>query len=127
MGPAVTKWQILSKDPDAAARFYTAVFGWTVNSDNPLGYRELRSESGNGIDGGVWPCPPEGKPLVQLFIDTPDIEARVALATSLGARVVIPPQVLPDGDRMAILSDPEGIPFGLVQSHASNKDLASGH
>jgi uncharacterized protein len=115
MGAPVTKWQILSKDPESATRFYTSVFGWTVNSDNALGYRELRSDRAEGINGGIWPCPPEGKPMVQLFIDIPDIEGTIRTATSLGAEVIIPPQELPAGERMAILSDPEGISFGLVQ------------
>jgi hypothetical protein len=116
MGAAVTRWQILSKDPEASTSFYATVFGWTIHSDNPLGYRELRSNAKDGIDGGVWPCPPEGRPMVQLFIETPDIEATIRAATRLGAQVIISPQLLPQGERMAVLTDPEGIPFGLVQS-----------
>jgi predicted enzyme related to lactoylglutathione lyase len=32
--------------------------------------------------------------------------------------VLLPPQTLPDGDCMAILHDPEGISFGIVQRDA---------
>ena len=114
MGNPVVRWQIVARDPEAVANFYTSLFGWSVNANNPLGYRELETHAGRGIDGGVWPSPPEGHNLLQLFIETDDIDAQIAKATSLGARVLIPKQQLPDGEAMAILLDPAGLSFGLV-------------
>ena len=38
----------------------------------------------------------------------------VGRAEKLGARVIIPPQMLPGGDVLAIMHDPQGIPFGLM-------------
>jgi len=34
------QFQILSKHPEETSKFYTEMFGWRVNADNPLGYRE---------------------------------------------------------------------------------------
>ena len=39
MSNPVVQWQIITKDPDAAGRFYGALFGWTISSDNGRGYR----------------------------------------------------------------------------------------
>ena len=114
MAAKVASWQILSKNPDASSKFYAETFGWSVSTSNPLGYRELRSGSSGGVDGGVWPCPPEGHPMVQLFIHTDDLERTMDRAVGGGAKVIIPVQVLPQGERMAVLLDPEGIPFGLM-------------
>lgn len=118
MDGAVSRWQIISKDPESSARFYSSVFGWTIDSNNPLGYRELSAKDKGGIDGGIWPCPPEGRPMVQLFVETSDLEATLRRATKFGAQVIIPPQLLPQGERMSVLVDPEGIPFGLFQRTA---------
>jgi predicted enzyme related to lactoylglutathione lyase len=109
----VVAWQIVAPDPDAVAAFYRDLFGWTLSVDNALRYRELRAGSGRGIDGGVWPAPPEAPTFVQLFVEVEDIDAMVARAEAQGARVVVPKSVLPEGDALAILVDPAGLAFGL--------------
>jgi predicted enzyme related to lactoylglutathione lyase len=107
----VVKWQILSPDPDATVGFYKQLFGWSSTKDNALGYRELKT--GGEFDGGVWPAPPAERPFVQLFMAVPDVDAHVDRATQLGARVLVPTSVLPDGDRMAVLLDPQGMSFAV--------------
>ncbi len=114
MGNPVTHWQIVCKDPDGAAGFYKELFGWNVDTDNGLNYRMVDTASdGKGVPGGIWPIPPEGQPLVQLFVEVDDVDAAAQKATELGAAVVMPRQVLPDGDEMAIIHDSFGITFGL--------------
>jgi len=110
----VVQWQIVAREPEKVAAFYAKAFGWRVRTDNALGYRVLETGDDRGIDGGVWPSPPEGHNLMQLFIQVQDIDASIATATSLGATVLFPKQQLPDGDAMAILLDPAGLSFGLV-------------
>jgi hypothetical protein len=109
----VTQFQILSKSPDETARFYRELFGWTVNADNPLGYRQIQTGSGEGIQGGIWPAPPQAPTFVQLFVTVDDVAAAVAKAEGLGARILIPPTALPEGDEMAVLHDPQGMSFGV--------------
>jgi predicted enzyme related to lactoylglutathione lyase len=114
-GRPVVRWQILSKNPEAHASFYCKLFDWTVDASNALGYRELCTGSERGIDGGVWPAPPEAHSFVQLFVDVDDVAGAVERATALGAQVIVAPQVLPDGDEMAILLDPQGLSFAVVK------------
>ena len=66
-----------------------------------------------GIQGGIWPAPPQSPDFVQLFVAVEDIQAAVDRAQQLGARILIPPTKLPEGDEMAVLHDPQGISFGL--------------
>ena len=113
MGAPVVRWQIVSPRPDACADFYRLLFGWTVTQNNALGYRELESGNDRGIDGGVWPAPPEQPGFVQLFVEVPDIDACIAKATGLGASVIVPKSVLPDGDAMAVLLDPTGLSVAI--------------
>ena len=115
MGNPVVQWQIVAKDPDAVTRFYSALFGWKVDARNALGYRVVDTGNGRGINGGVWPSPPEGHNLVQLFVEVADIDAAIAKATALGATVIVPKSELPDGDALAILLDPAGLSFGVYR------------
>lgn len=115
MGNPVVQWQIVAKDPDAVARFYSALFGWKVQTDNALGYRVVETGNGRGINGGVWPSPPEGHNLVQLFVEVEDIDAALIKATSLGASIIVPKSELPDGDALAIVLDPAGLSFGMYR------------
>jgi predicted enzyme related to lactoylglutathione lyase len=115
MSNPVVKWQIVSRNPDQVAGFYSSVFGWQVDRANALGYRELRSGGPGGIDGGVWPRGDEGQDLLQLFIQVEDIDTTIQRAIDQGATVIVPKSTLPDGDQMAILADPTGMTFGLVR------------
>jgi uncharacterized protein len=116
MSNPVMRWQILAKNPDKAAEFYTTLFSWTVNADNALGYRMIDTGSERGIQGGIWPSPPEGHSFVQLYIEVDDVAGSVAKATAMGASVIVPPQTLPDGEELAIVLDPEGIPFAVFKA-----------
>lgn len=113
MGQPVTHWQIITKDPDRLGKFYTKLFGWEIQANNALGYRMVDTGSERGINGGLWPAPPEAKGFIQLMIEVDDVADHVRQAVELGAKVIIPPQKLPDGDEIAIMHDPEGISFGL--------------
>jgi predicted enzyme related to lactoylglutathione lyase len=42
-----------------------------------------------------------------------DVKVSVASAEKLGARVLIPPTTLPEGDEMAVLQDPMGMAFAV--------------
>lgn len=113
MSHPVTQFQILAKDPDAVARFFGRLFGWRVNADNPLGYRRIDTGSGRGIQGGIWPAPPQAPDFVQLFIEVDDVAATVEKAKKEGAQVIVPPSMLPEGDEMAVLLAPNQMSFAV--------------
>ena len=104
-----------SEEPEKVSRFYASLFGWTIQTNNALGYRMVETGSDRGINGGVWPSPPEGHNLVQLFVEVDDIDAFIAKAAALGASVIVPKSELPDGDALAIVLDPAGLSFGLYR------------
>ena len=113
MNSPVVHWQMLSADPQATATFYRELFGWQVSSANGLGYRSIAADEG-GIGGGIWPAPPGAPEMVQLYVQVPDIDAALARIEALGGRTLLPRQVLPDGDAMALALDPLGRSFGLM-------------
>lgn len=115
MNPIV-RWQITTPDPDATARFYEALFGWRTSSDNAMAYREV--STGGSVDGGIWPSPAGQQPFVQLFVEVPDIDAHLERAVGLGAKVIVPNTPLPDGDSIAVMTDPVGLPLGICTLRA---------
>lgn len=107
----VTHWQALARDPERAAAFYERCFGWSADAGNSLGYRAIRS---GGLGGGIWPLP-EGQPMVQLFVGVEEVDATLKTIEANGGRIIFPKQVLPDGDEMAVIADPEGITWGIMR------------
>lgn len=113
MNNPVMRWQLISMNPEASEKFYTQLFNWTVNADNPLGYREISTRSDEGIPGGIWPSPPEGASFVQLFVRVENVDDTLKTAQELGAKIIIPAQTLPDGETMAVIHDNEGVPVAI--------------
>ena len=115
MGNPVVQFQILSKSPEETAQFYSNLFGWTVNADNPFGYREISTGAQEGINGGIWPAPPQATNFVQLFIAVDNVRMLSEKAEKAGAKVTIPPTTLPDAGEIAVLHDPQGMSFGILR------------
>jgi predicted enzyme related to lactoylglutathione lyase len=120
MGSPVMHWQMVSTDPERTAKFYGKLFNWKITAGNALGYRVVETLNAKGIAGGIWPAPQGATSLVQLFIEVDNVETYVQQAVALGATVIVPTATLPDGDVMAVVLDPVGLPFGIVQRKSTN-------
>jgi len=107
------QFQILSTQPDQTAAFYSELFGWSISDNNAMGYRQIATGAAEGIQGGIWPAPPGAPTFAQLFMAVDDVDAKAVAAQSLGAKLLIPPTTLPDGDAIAVLLDPQGMSFAL--------------
>jgi predicted enzyme related to lactoylglutathione lyase len=107
------QFQMISKEPEQTASFYCDLFGWKIDANNSLGYRRIDTGSAEGIQGGIWPAPPQAPAFVQLFVGVEDVKASVTSAEKLGVRTVIPPTTLPEGDEIAVMLDPQGMWFAV--------------
>ena len=111
-------WADLSSpDPDAAGKFYTGLFGWTLDpgQDNS-GY--LHIKNGEKYIGGVQPVAyrQPGVPahwMAYLLVDSCDAIAEKA--KGLGASFHMPPTTMENIGRMAVIADPQGAVFALFQ------------
>ena len=71
MGHPVVHFEIIGKDGEALKRYYAQLFGWEIDSDNPLGYGTVQREGnvndqGAGIGGGI-AGGPDGYPATHLL------------------------------------------------------------
>ncbi len=51
MGRPVVHFEIVGKDADKLKRYYSELFGWEINSDNPMNYGTIDRESNLGSPG----------------------------------------------------------------------------
>jgi predicted enzyme related to lactoylglutathione lyase len=106
---------------DKALPFYRDVFGWTAKStgDGTTPYTEFQLD-GESIGGAMEmnPMVPAEVPSYWMaYFDVPDIDRAFRTAVDAGAREMMAPQDFPGG-RFAILTDPQGASFGLLQMAA---------
>ncbi len=121
MGQPVVHFEVMGTDPAKLWSFYSDLFDWNINAENPLGYgvvdrQENQSADGAGIGGGIGAIPGGQPGYVTFYVEVPDVEAALAKAEALGgARVMGPEQVMP-GLVIGLFSDPEGHMVGMVKS-----------
>jgi predicted enzyme related to lactoylglutathione lyase len=110
--------ELVTRDPQAAARFYTTVFGWTPKPTEMDGmtYTEWLVDD-KSIAGMIEMSPnyPEGTPSHwATYFAVADLDATMAKAQSLGATVLIDSMDSPPG-RFGMILDPQGAALSLIQ------------
>ena len=104
----------------SCGRYYSELFGWEIDADNPMNYGIVQrdgniSADGVGIGGGVGPGPDGYDGHVTFYIEVPDVEAALAKAESLGGSRVMGPEKVMDQVELGQFNDPEGHLIGVVK------------
>jgi uncharacterized protein len=118
--PGSPSWfELMTRDYARALDFYRSVFRCdtgVISDTDEFRYSVLRDPEGTGEFAGVMDASsflPEGAPSFwSLYWEVGEVDATIAKATSLGAKVLSEPQDTPYG-RMAELADPAGAKFKL--------------
>ncbi len=121
MGQPVVHFEVIGKDGEGLARFYTAMFGWEIDTNNPVGYGLVDRESnlnadGVGVGGGIMGMPDGNGGHVTFYVEVPDVEAALQQAVELGGERVMGPAEVPGGPTLGQFRDVEGHLIGLTQS-----------
>lgn len=112
MGKPVTHWEINARDAAKLKTFYSELFDWKIDDNNPTKYGVVET-GGKGINGGIG----RGQDFfgVTFYVEVEDLEEYLTKARTLGGRTLMPPTVLPQVT-LAVFADPEGNRIGLVKS-----------
>lgn len=106
-------FEVAGKDYPSLKRFYAQLFDWQFNDMEEMPYSVVPPTDG-GIPGGVGAAP-EGRPgHVTFYVQVDDVEAALAKVDSLGGKRAMGPMDLPGGTKIALFTDPEGNPIGLM-------------
>ncbi|GAA2122060.1 VOC family protein [Glycomyces algeriensis] len=114
----------LTSDLAADVPFYEQLFGWaSMDAGEDFGhYTTFGIPDGSAGPGrpvtGVMPCPPGMEPsrIWNLQFRVADCDAATEQARGLGGTVVAEPQDVGGMLRFAMLNDPNGASFGLVEA-----------
>ena len=113
-------YELLTSDRPAAETFYSKVVGWTLSPfGDPADPYMIVEAGGRGV-GGLMTIPPEAvdhgmKPSWVGYVHVADIDAAVASARAAGATVYKEPDLIPTVGRFAVLADPQGAMFNMLQ------------
>jgi uncharacterized protein len=119
MGQPVVHFEVIAKDAERARAYYSELFGWEIDANNPVGYGLVPREGntnpeGIGIGGGIG-AGPEGYPgHVTFYVEVPDVEEALAKAESLGGTRMMGPDKPMEGVEIGLFKDPEGNIVGLT-------------
>jgi predicted enzyme related to lactoylglutathione lyase len=110
---AMTWNDLVTPDPDAAARFYEAMFGWTTEEVPDAGGYRVILNAGRS-NGGIMPTDPGGgtPPSWMPYFGHEDVEGLVGRIGDVGGRVYNGPVHMAHGT-IAVLGDPQGAVFAV--------------
>ena len=120
MGQPVVHFEIIGKDGEKLRGFFSELFGWKIDANNPMGYGVIDRESnlsseGIGIGGGVAGGMPGYDGHITFYVQVPDVEAALQKADSLGGTRLMGPDEVPGmGIVIGQFTDPEGHLVGVM-------------
>jgi len=116
----VVHFEIWSYEHTKLGEFYSKLFEWKVDFNNPMDYGVVDAGGAAtggkaGINGGIMKPKPGGIPASHLtfYVQVEDLQGTLDKAASLGGETVVPPTPIPGVGKMALLKDPEGNVVGL--------------
>jgi predicted enzyme related to lactoylglutathione lyase len=129
--PGAMTWEDLrTTDPEAARAFFGELFGFRFEevpeagdgADYRIMFRPGEDAPLGGV-GGMLGAP--GPPHWLVYFGVADTPAAAAAAERTGGTVVVPPFATPFG-RQAVLADPGGATFSVIETDGSNQPDRSG-
>ena len=120
MGQPVVHFEIIGKDGEKLRSFFSELFGWEIDANNPMGYGVVDREAnltpeGIGIGGGVAGGMPGYDGHITFYVQVPDVEAALQKAESLGGTRLMGPDEVPGmGIVIGQFTDPEGHLVGVM-------------
>jgi hypothetical protein len=114
MAQKIVHFEIIGKDGKKLQEFYSKMFDWNVDANNPMSYGMV-SGAEAGLGGGIG-GQDMGPGHVTVYVEVDDLAAALKKAESLGGKTVMEPMAVPGGPEIAMFSDPDGNMIGLSKA-----------
>lgn len=118
--PGSLSWnELMTHDPQKAIDFYTKLLGWghqTSDMGNNMKYTTF--SVGERMNAGMVQIQPEWgevPPSWAVYFAVENCDAAVKKVESLGGKVEMPPQDIPNVGRFALVQDPQHVYFYVIQ------------
>ncbi len=121
--PATFCWnELQTKDIEGATQFYTELFGWTTKTTkNAMGGDYIEFLNGDRSGAGMLEIQPDWgdmPPTWVVYFVVENCDATLEQAKALGGRIDMPPIDMEAVGRFAIIQDPQGAFFTVIQMAA---------
>ena len=123
MGQPVVHFEIVGQDGEKLQSYYSELFGWNIDANNPMKYGIVAREDnlnsdGIGIGGGIGQMPEgmDAPGALTFYVEVPDVEASLAKAESMGGTRAMGPMEVMEGLVIGVFLDPENHPVGVMSS-----------
>jgi len=100
------------KDGAALQKFYTEVFDWTLDTNNPGGYGMHREDS--GLTAGVGATQDGSDGAVTFYVHVEDAAGTLKRIEALGGKIVMPLTEVAPETTVALFADPAGHVVGIM-------------
>jgi predicted enzyme related to lactoylglutathione lyase len=108
--------ELHTKDQEAAAKFYSAIFGWTgFAGEDAMKYWHWKN-AGKDIGGMMTLMAPNTPPHWLAYVAVSDVAASTKKAKELGAKVHMEPMDVPKVGIFSVIADPTGAALALFRS-----------
>jgi len=114
MGKPVVHFEVIGKDGKKLQDFYSNLFDWKIDANNPMNYGIVEAND-SGIGGGV-ATGQGGQSHVTFYVEVDDLQAHLDKAESMGGKTIQGPMEVPGGPTIAMLADPEGHVIGMLKA-----------
>ncbi len=111
MAAKIVHVEVVGKDGGALQEFYSDLFGWELDTNNPGGYGMLRD---GDLSAGIG-ASQDGRPgHVTFYVNAEDANATLRRVEELGGKVLMPLTEVAPQTTIALFADPEGNVIGLM-------------
>lgn len=120
---------LITRDPDAGAAFYQTLFDYEVfalPADEGAQHLLLATDNYARASANSWPAnKPNVHPHWLNYVRVEDADKTAAKAVALGGRILVEPRLDRHGGKVAVIADPAGAAFGLLEwSDTESKEVA---
>ena len=122
-------YELMTRDVDGAMAFYGALLGWTYDDADAAGRDYYTIEAEHEPVGGMLPLTPEmladgAQPRWLGYIAIDNIDAAIESVTAARGALHMGPMDIEGTGRIAMVADPQGIPFYLIEDRSGRTSRA---
>lgn len=124
-------YELMSKDPEASKEFYDSVVGWNIGPKLASGMDYRMIAAADGQVGGVLGLNDEmishgARPMWHGYLGVDHVDDTVRKVVAAGGKVLKPAWDIPDVGRIAMVTDPQGVPFYVMRGASEHTSTAFG-
>lgn len=123
--PGTFVWfDLITPDRERVRAYYAGLFGWEITEAEGFDGYDMITNQGVKI-GGIAEITEEDQPVWLGSLSASDLEQTTVDVAALGGRIVDPIQQVDDRGMMAVLEDPAGAPFVLLDTGGRDPQIKS--